>query len=86
MRRVIRYLNGFILSGVVLLLISIAGLLFGDGVLAEPGQPANPLAWFWYLLAAVIMLVNGVVSIRTAPGQTAEPAPPKKNRDDEPRA
>jgi hypothetical protein len=58
-----RYLNGFILIGIMLLLISIAGAATGNRLLTEPGQPANPYAWLEYLGAAVLMLVNGGVSI-----------------------
>jgi amino acid transporter len=81
MRRFARYLNGFILTGIALLFISIAGILFGERVLTEPGQPANPLAWLWYLIAAAVMLVNGVVSIRTAAKHTPEPEAPERKRE-----
>ena len=58
-----RYLNGFILIGIILLFISIAGLVKGSTLLTEPGQPPNPFAAVEYLAAAVLMLVNGAVSI-----------------------
>ena len=58
-----RFLNGFVLIGVILLLISVAGLVGGNTLLTEPGQPTNQLAWLEYFGAAVLMLVNGAVSI-----------------------
>lgn len=58
-----RYLNGFILTGIALFFISIAGLVKGNTLLTEPGLQPNPYAWLEYLAAAVIMLVNGAVSI-----------------------
>ena len=58
-----RFLNGFILIGIILLFISVAGLVKGNTLLTEPGQPANPHAWLEYLGAAVLMLINGAVSI-----------------------
>ena len=58
-----RFLNGFILIGIILLFISVAGLVRGNTLLTEPGQPANPYAWLEYLGAAVLMLINGAVSI-----------------------
>lgn len=61
-----RYLNGFILTGIALFFISIAGLVKGNTLLTEPGQQPNPYAWLEYLAAAVIMLVNGAVSIWVA--------------------
>ena len=58
-----RFLNGFVLIGIILLFISVAGLVRGNTLLTEPGQPVNPYAWLEYLGAAVLMLVNGAVSI-----------------------
>ena len=58
-----RFLNGFVLIGIILLFISVAGLVKGNTLLTEPGQPVNPYAWMEYLGAAVLMLVNGAVSI-----------------------
>lgn len=58
-----RFLNGFILIGIILLFISVAGLVKGNTLLTEPGQTPNPFAWLEYLAAAVLMLVNGAVSI-----------------------
>lgn len=64
-----RFLNGFILIGVILLFISIAGLVSGNTLLTEPGQPINNYAWLEYLGAAALMLVNGAVSIWNARNQ-----------------
>ena len=61
-----RFLNGFILIGIMLLFISIAGAATGNRFLTEPGQHPNPYAWLEYLGAAALMMVNGIVSIRTA--------------------
>ena len=58
-----RFLNGFVLIGIILLFISVAGLVKGNTLLTEPGQPVNPYAWLEYLGAAALMLINGVVSI-----------------------
>jgi hypothetical protein len=58
-----RYLNGFILTSVVLFLVGAAGAVKGNALLTEPGMPVNPWAWQQYLGAAVLMLVNGVVSV-----------------------
>ena len=58
-----RYLNGFVIIGLMLLGISIAGAATGNRLLTEPGQQVNPYAWLEYLGASVLMLVNGAVSI-----------------------
>ncbi len=70
-----RFLNGFILIGVVLFAISLGGLLSGNRLLAEPGQPVNPYSWLLYLGASVLMLINGGVSIWNA--QQVEKQQPK---------
>jgi hypothetical protein len=85
-----RFLNGFILIGIILLFISIAGVASGNRLLTEPGQQPNPYAWLEYLGAAALMLVNGAVSIYNAkqnehgkPGvkDSAPPADAAQNSD-----
>ncbi len=78
----LHYLNGFILSAAALLVVAVAGVIMGNQVLAEPGSPVNGRAWAEYLLAAAIMLVNGILSIQIAnearsrqPAATAAEAP-----------
>jgi hypothetical protein len=67
-----RYLNMFVLIGVALLGIGLAKLLSQGRMLAEPGQTPGPQDAWIYLGAGVLMLINGVVSIRQA-----VPAAPK---------
>lgn len=46
----------------ILFIISIIGFARGNAAIADPGQDIDPrLAWL-YLLAAVIMLINGILS------------------------
>lgn len=78
-----RFLNGFILIGIILLFISVAGLVKGNTLLTEPGQPANPYAWLEYLGAAVLMLINGVVSIWNMRQQ--EPKQPDSGKPGQPK-
>jgi hypothetical protein len=47
-------------------------MIRGNTSLAEPGQPANPYAWLLYLAAAVIMLVNGALSVSLHSRRLAE--------------
>jgi hypothetical protein len=82
----LRYLNGFILIGIILLFISVAGMVKGNALLTEPGQPTNAYAWLEYLAAAILMLVNGAVSIWNArrheqrAGQSAPAEPDASSR------
>ncbi|MCC6728360.1 MAG: hypothetical protein IT208_03375 [Chthonomonadales bacterium] len=71
-----RYLNGFILTGFVLLFISVAGLIRGNALLTEPGMPINPYAWLEYLAASALMFVNGAVSIWTTRRHTDDQMKP----------
>ncbi len=59
-------LNGFIISSIVLFGIAIAGVIKGNRWLSEPGMPVNAHAAILYFAAAVVMLVNGIISIRVA--------------------
>lgn len=61
-----RYLNMFILIGIVLVVLSLIGFATGNRFLTEPGQPVNPQGSLIYLGAGIIMLVNGIISIKQA--------------------
>jgi hypothetical protein len=65
----LRFLNMFMLIGVALIGISIAGFATGNRFLLEPGQEVNPFASLTYLCAGVLMLVNGIISIHQTPKQ-----------------
>jgi hypothetical protein len=75
----LRYLNMFVLIGIALVGISIAGFATGNRFLTEPGQARNPQGSLIYLGAGIIMLVNGVVSVRTA-GSAAQHESPATAR------
>lgn len=62
----LKYFNSFMLTGAALLVIAVIGIFKGNEWLGEPGMPVNPYGWQIYLLAAVIMFVNGIVSIKLA--------------------
>lgn len=64
-----KYLNQFVLIGIALIAVSIVGLATSNKFLTEPGQPVNPYATLEYFGAAVIMLVNGAISIGMAKKQ-----------------
>jgi len=77
-----RYLNMFVLIGIVLVVVSLVGFATGNRFLTEPGQPVNPQGSLVYLGAGAIMLINGVVSIRQAEAMKSHqrsqpPAPPQ---------
>jgi hypothetical protein len=68
----LRYLNMFVLIGLALIGISLVGFATHNRFLMEPGQPVNPWASWIYLGAGVLMLINGYVSIQTAPPHPVE--------------
>jgi hypothetical protein len=63
----LRYLNTFVLIGIALIGISLAGFATSNRFLTEPGQSPNPYSSLIYLGAGVLMLINGVVSARVTP-------------------
>lgn len=67
----LRYLNMFVIIGLLLIGVSLVGFATHDHFLMEPGQAANSSLSLIYLGAGVLMLINGLVSIRIAP--TARP-------------
>ena len=78
-----RYLNSFILIGAVLLILSIFGFATHSAAISEPGQPLNNYASLEYLGAGVLMILNGIVSIRlmddNEPIHAADSADAKKS-------
>jgi len=78
--------NGFILSSIALFGIAVAGIIKGNRWLSEPGMPINRYGWILYMGAAVVMLVNGLISIRVArraerdKAARPEPTPPEQGR------
>lgn len=65
-------LNSFILTGIALLVVGIAGIVKGNRWLSEPGMPLNPYAWQVYLAAAALMFINGIASIIQSRREEAE--------------
>lgn len=63
----LRYLNMFIIIGLILLGVSLAGFATHDRFLMEPGQALNGNLSLIYLGASALMLINGLISIRLAP-------------------
>lgn len=47
-----------------LLVISAYGFAKGDQTIADPGQPRDRLLPLWYLIAAGIMAIHGVMTAR----------------------
>ncbi len=80
----LRYLNMFIIIGLLLIGVSIVGFATHDHFLMEPGQATNGSLSLIYLGAGVLMLINGLVSIRLAPiarpAQQSRPAQADSDR------
>ena len=79
----LRYLNMFVIIGIVLVLVSLIGFATGNRFLTEPGQPVNAQGSLIYLGAGVLMLINGYISIKQAEAlklQPQEPAPAETDK------
>lgn len=66
----LRYLNMFVLIGLTLIGVSIAGFATGSKFVTEPGQPVNSLSSFVYFGVGILMLLNGYVTVKT--GQSSK--------------
>ncbi|RYG27235.1 hypothetical protein EON82_00105 [bacterium] len=65
--------NTFFWIAGVLVLLAIAGIVFGDKAIRDPGQKLEKIPLFiLYCVAAVVMAVNGVLSHRQTLQQHAE--------------
>ena len=65
--------NTFFWIAGVLVLLAIAGIVFGDKAIRDPGQKIEKIPLFiLYFVAAIVMAVNGVLSHRQTLQQHAE--------------
>jgi hypothetical protein len=79
----LRYLNMFVLIGLALIGVSLAGFATQNRFLMEPGQERTPYVSLIYLGAGVLMLINGAISIRNAPPLPSKPSPRKETPEPE---
>ncbi len=56
--------NTYFWIAAVLFVLGIAGLLKGNDFIRDPGQRHEDWLWAIYLVAAVVMLINGLISHR----------------------
>ncbi len=54
--------NTYFWIAAVLFLLGIAGLIRGNDFIRDPGQRHEDKLWAIYLVASVVMLVNGLIS------------------------
>lgn len=59
-----KFLNSFTVLAALLFIIGAVGLVSGADAIRDPGQPQDPLLPWWYFGAAVLMIVNAVLSVR----------------------
>jgi flagellar basal body-associated protein FliL len=74
-----RYLNMFILIGISLVGVSVAGFATGSKFVTEAGQVPSASSSWVYLGVGILMLINGVVSVRMMNTST----PPEKKEEPE---
>lgn len=87
-----RWWNSFNLLAVILLAVSIQGVISGGQMVFDPGRPPTGREWMLYLVAGVLMLINGFLPSGTHPeedeakikksaatGESAKSAPPTES-------
>ncbi|MDQ2985940.1 MAG: hypothetical protein M3R13_04380 [Armatimonadota bacterium] len=60
------WLNTYFIFAFLLALIGILGLAKGAEYIRDPGQPSTSSLPLFYLLAAIVFVVNGLVSHRSS--------------------
>jgi hypothetical protein len=60
------WLNTYFLFAFLLAIIGILGLIRGAEYIRDPGQPSAGALPLYYLLAAAVFAINGVVSHRSS--------------------
>jgi hypothetical protein len=63
-----RWLNSFNVLAVILLLIGIVGAVEGPKMTFDPGRPTSAFFWVVYVVAGVLMLINGLLPPANADG------------------
>jgi len=59
-----KFINSFTVLAVLLFVIGAVGLVYGADAIRDPGQPQDSLLPWLYFGAAVLMIVNAVLSVR----------------------
>lgn len=57
----LRWLNSFTILAVILIAIGVIGALSGGHMVFDPGREPSGREWMLYLVAGVLMLVNGLL-------------------------
>jgi hypothetical protein len=73
----IRWWNSFNLLALILLALSISGIVSGGKMVFEPGRAITGKEWLVYLVAAVLMVVNGILTPAPTPTTPTKKDVPK---------
>lgn len=60
-----RWWNSFTILAIILVAIGIIGLFAGERMVFDPGRATTGREWFLYLVAGVLMLINGLLPSST---------------------
>ena len=66
-----RWWNSFTILAIILIAIGCIGAFAGDRMVFDPGRPTTGREWLIYLVAGVLMLVNGLL-----PSSNGDPVVP----------
>lgn len=59
-----KFINSFTTLAALLFIIGAVGLVYGADAIRDPGQPHDPLLPYLYFGAAVLMVINAILSVR----------------------
>jgi hypothetical protein len=77
-----KFLNSFTSLAVLLFIIGAVGLVYGADAIRDPGQPHDPLLPWLYFGAAVLMVVNAILSVRHYEQKMREQSQPSKKKEE----
>lgn len=73
-----RWWNSFTVLSVILVAVGITGLVAGKRMMFDPGRPTNGNEWLLYLVAGVLMLINGLLPSSASPPEHGESGDDKR--------
>ena len=68
----IRWWNSFIILAAILIAIGFIGAITGTRMVFDPGRASSGKEWVLYLVAGILMLINGLLPSTGTNGNTRE--------------
>jgi integral membrane sensor domain MASE1 len=77
-----KFINSFTVLAVLLFIIGAVGLVRGAEAIRDPGQPSDSWLPWLYFAAAILMVVNAILSVRHYEQKMKEQAQSSKEKEE----